>query len=222
MSTRSTLAIPLLLATLATPVSAGVVRGIVHVPAMVSPETNFNPYAGHATSMPGHMHVKRGLVTDAVLSIASVPAAVDSTLPAPAGRAQQAQRDQSFVPRVVAIPLHASVDFPNEDPIYHNVFSVSPVKRFDLGKYPRGQSRTLRFDRAGVVNVYCDIHSDMAGFIVVLPNRAFTRPGEDGAYRLPELPAGHYVLRWWHPDFPPGEREIDVPADGTTVVDVTF
>lgn len=210
------------LAAYATPAPAGVIHGTVQVPAIAADEPSFQPYAGHANAMPGHAMPPRGRVTDAVLSVDVIPAAVDSALAPPSGRPQLAQKDQAFVPRVVAIPVGGAVEFPNLDPIYHNVFSVSPVKRFDLGKYPRGQSRSVRFPKPGIVNVYCDIHSDMAGFILVLPNRAFTHPREDGSYRLPELPPGHYTLRWWHPDFHGGSREIVVPAGGDAVLDVSF
>jgi plastocyanin len=198
------------------------VRGMVHVPALEHDEPSFHPYAGHASSMPEHMRTARGAVTDAVLYLEGVPAALDSTLPMPGPRPQLAQKDQAFAPRVVAVPVGGTVDFPNLDPIYHNVFSVSPVRRFDLGKYPRGESRSVRFPRAGLVNVYCDIHSDMAGFILVVPNRVFARPRADGSWQLPDVPAGHYALCWWHPDFRAGRREIDVPADGDLVVDVGF
>ena len=118
--------------------------------------------------------------------------------------------------------MGGSVAFPNLDPIYHNVFSVSPTKRFDLGKYGKGQSRTVRFEKPGVVNVYCDIHTDMAAFIVVTPSRAWARPGDDGRYELRGLPAGRYHLVWWHPDARGGETDVDVPAEGEVTWDVNF
>jgi plastocyanin len=207
----------------AVPALAGTIRGTVRVPALASRGPAPDPYPGRAASMPGMHADPRGLVTDAVLSLASVPADVESTL-AQVGepRPHLAQKDQSFVPRVLAIAAGASVDFPNQDPIYHNVFSVSPTRRFDLGKYPRGQSRTVAFPHPGLVNVYCDIHSDMAAFIQVLPNHAFVRPDADGRYALPALPPGRYLLRWWHPDFDGGSREVTVPEQGDAVVDVEF
>jgi plastocyanin len=197
-------------------------HGTVRVPGASHGGPSFNPYAGHASSMAGHAMPVRGAVGDAVLYLDSVPASVDSTLPAPAMHPKLAQKDQAFLPRVVVVPVGGTVDFPNMDPIYHNVFSVSPVKRFDLGKYPRGQSRSLRFPKAGVVNVFCDIHSDMAAFILVVPNRAFARPRADGTWELPDMPPGRYVLRWWHPDLPGGHRDIEVGDRGDAVVDVNF
>ena len=96
------------------------------------------------------------------------------------------------------------------------------MRRFDLGKYPQGESRTVRFPKAGLVNVYCDIHSDMAAFILVVPNRAFARPRPDGTWQLPDLPPGRYALCWWHPDFRPGRREVELGGHDDVVVDVEF
>ena len=197
-------------------------HGTVRVPGGSHDDPAFHPYAGHASSMAGHAMAERGALVDAVVYLESVPAAVDSALPAPAGHPKLAQKDQSFVPRVVVVPVGWTVDFPNMDPIYHNVFSVSPIKRFDLGKYPRGESRSVKFPRAGLVNVYCDIHSDMAAFILVVPNRAFVRPRADGTWQLPDVPPGHYVLCWWHPDFAGGRRELELDDRTDTPVDVSF
>jgi len=207
---------------LATSAHAGVIRGSVRVPTLGANARSFQPYAGKASSLPGHAQPARGRVTDAVLSIETLPAGIASALPEHKGPAQLAQRDQSFVPRVLSVAVGAEVDFPNLDPIYHNVFSVSPPARFDLGKYPRGQSRRVRMAKPGLVKVFCDIHSDMAAFVLVLPNRAFVRPGEDGAFRLPELPPGRYMLTWWHPDFPGGKREVVIPASADASVNVAF
>jgi len=200
---------------------AGTIRGMVHVPDAPPDEHSFNPYAGHASSMSGHAMTARGLATDAVLWLEAVPADADSAAPMPP-RPKLAQKDQAFLPRVVVVPVGGTVDFPNLDPIYHNVFSVSPIKRFDLGKYPRGESRSVRFPKPGLVNVYCDIHSDMAGFILVAPNRIFAQPRADGTWELPPVPPGRYTLDWWHPDFRGGHRDVELSASNDTVVDVSF
>lgn len=201
---------------------AAAIHGTVRVPPAPATSSPVQPYAGRASSLPAPSREPHGRVTDAIVSIAALPARVDSLLPLPRERARLIQKDQAFVPRVIAVPRGELVDFPNMDPIFHNVFSVSPAKRFDLGKYPRPQSRTVRFEKPGIVNVFCDIHSDMAAYIVVLANRAFARPDAQGRYRLPELPAGRYRLAWWHPDFPGGEREVTLDASGDVVADVEF
>ncbi len=211
-----------MLVCLTTPARAGVIRGSVRVPPLANESHAFQPYAGKASSLPGHARTVRGRVTDAVLSIEALPADVAAALPEQQGPFQLAQRDQSFVPRVVSVAVGTLVDFPNQDPIYHNVFSLSAPARFDLGKYPRGQSRRVRMTKPGLVKVFCDIHADMAAFVLVLPNRAYTRPREDGTFQLPALPPGRYTLAWWHPDFAGGKREITVPANGDVSADVGF
>lgn len=203
------------------PAGAYTVHGVVHVPPPPKDGPAFEPYPGQANSLPHHPLPPRGAIGDAIVYLESVPASVDSALPMPP-HAKLAQKDQSFVPRVVALPLGGSVDFPNLDPIYHNVFSVSPMRRFDLGKYPKGQSRTVRFAKAGLVNVYCDIHSDMAAFIFVLPNRVFARPRQDGSWELPDVPQGRYTLCWWHPDFAGGRQVIEIGPNGAAAADLSF
>ena len=103
---------------------AGVIHGTVRVPTAPPPSAAVQPYAGRASSLPSPNHESHGRVTDAIVSIAAVPARVDSLLPLPRERARLTQKDQSFVPRVVAVPRGERVDFPNMDPIFHNVYSV--------------------------------------------------------------------------------------------------
>ena len=216
---RSSLTLALLL-TLAGPAQAVALRGRVTVPPAPAADATFRPYAGRASSLPCPEHSPRGLVTDTVIYVDSSAAEPASRPPAP--NPKLAQKGQAFDPRVVVVPVGGTVDFPNLDPIYHNVFSVSPPRRFDLGKYPRGQSRSITFPRPGLVNVFCDIHSDMAAFILVVPDRHWTRPAADGTFALPDLPAGRCRLRAWHPDFPARVYEVDVPASGDVTLDVSL
>ena len=108
------------------------------------------------------------------------------------------QRDESFVPRVVAITVGSEVDFPNDDPIYHNVFSLSRAKNFNLGRYPRGESRRVKFDRPGVVKVFCEIHSHMSATVMVFDHSWFDVPDEDGQFELPGIPPGDRRITAWH------------------------
>jgi len=213
----------LVLALAASPAASGVIRGEVHVPSLGGAQAvAANPYPGRASSLPGRHEVPRGLVTDAVVSVAQLPAGADSALTADPSGHVLAQHEQAFSARVLSCVVGTVVDFPNQDPIFHNVFSVSPVKRFDLGKYPKGHSKQVKFDKPGLVQVFCDIHPSMACFILVLPNRAFARPDESGAYALPRLPAGTYTFKFWHPDFGEVARNVKVPASGDVTVDVGF
>jgi len=217
------LALLILAALVATPATAGVIRGSIRVPASAAPSPTMNAYPGRANSLPGRTGPARGLVTDAVVYLARIPAAAETALVrSPRARAQLAQQHEAFVPRVVVVTRGDAVDFPNRDPIYHNVFSLSPTKRFDLGKYRQGRSKTVQFDRAGLVKVFCDIHAEMEAFVLVVPNHAFAQPGSDGSFELPDLPPGGYQLRAWHPDLSEIVRTIQIPARGDARVELSF
>lgn len=203
------------------PAHAGAISGTVSVPR-VPQAPAANPYAGRASSLPGRHDAAQGLVTDAVVYVEKISARADTLIAGdPSGRVL-AQKNQAFSERVLSCVVGTTVDFPNQDPIFHNVFSVSPVKRFDLGKYPRGHSKKVTFNKTGLVQVFCDIHPSMACFILVLPNRAFTRPKDDGTYELPRLPAGTYVVKTWHPDFGEQVRTVKIPASGDVTADFEF
>jgi plastocyanin len=114
-------------------------------------------------------------------------------------------RDKRFEPHVLAVTRGTTVSFPNVDRIYHNVFSLTPGHAFDLGLYRKGASRTFRFEKPGLVSVYCNIHPDMAAYLMVLEDAAFGMTGEDGRYRIGGLPAGRWTVRLWNERG--GERE---------------
>lgn len=108
-----------------------------------------------------------------------------------------ASRNKRFEPHVLAVLRGTSVAFPNADAIYHNAFSLSPSNPFDLGLYRKGASRSVKLDAAGVVRVYCNIHPEMAAYLMVVDG-AFAVLGDDGAYRIPSVPAGRRVVRLWN------------------------
>lgn len=137
-------------------------------------------------------------------------------------RPRLVQQDTSFRPPLLIVPVGGSVDFPNRDPFFHNVFSYSSTKRFDLGRYPRGESRTVTFDRTGVVKIYCEIHQWMRSAVVVVENPYFDQVSADGRFSLTSVPAGRYRLAVW--DFDRGQRivNVTVPAQGSVRVDVSL
>jgi plastocyanin len=108
------------------------------------------------------------------------------------------QRNENFVPRVVAVTVGSTVDFPNDDPIYHNVFSLSRTKTFDLGRFPKGQSRGERFDKPGIVKVFCQIHSHMSATVMVFDHPWFAVPDEQGMFDLSGVPPGAHQVTAWH------------------------
>ena len=128
--------------------------------------------------------------------------------------AELEQKGQRFEPQLVVIPVGSSVSFPNADPIFHNVFSLSGAKKFDLGYYPAGQTRLVRFDQPGVVQVYCHLHPNMYAAIVVVPNRWYAQPGDDGSFSFHDVPPGTYSLVAWHMNAGFFRREIHVPETG--------
>jgi plastocyanin len=145
-------------------------------------------------------------------------------LPADASRrrASIAQRDERFVPHVTAVARGGTVEFPNEDDVFHNVYSLSSAAGpggFDLGRFPKGQSRGWTFHRAGTVQVFCHIHQDMSAIVLVLANPFFALPDERRHYAIEDVPEGEYTLVGWHERIKPIMRKIRVTAGQTTTVD---
>jgi plastocyanin len=135
------------------------------------------------------------------------------------GRAVMDQRNETFVPHLLAVTTGTVVDFPNSDRIYHNVFSLSKVARFDLGRYAVGRSRSVRFDRPGIVRVFCDIHSHMNAFILVFGHPFFALTDADGRYRIERVPRGTYNVIAWQEGAASEPRSVTVPEGGTTELD---
>jgi len=129
------------------------------------------------------------------------------------------QRNQTFVPWVLAVPVGATVEFPNSDSTFHNVFSLSKARRFDLGRYPRGATRSVRFDRPGVVRVFCEIHAHMNAYILVFSHRFFATTDDTGRYRIQGVPPGDYRLVLWHDGREREVRPVQVTAGGVAEAD---
>jgi plastocyanin len=137
----------------------------------------------------------------------------------PPGRAVLDQRKETFVPYVLPIVMGTTVEFPNHDPFYHNVFSLSKTERFDLGRYPEGRSKSVRFDRPGVVRVFCEIHSHMSAFILVFSHRYFASTDGDGRYRIDGVPPGDYQVVVWTDGEDRVRRPVTVPPGKNVELD---
>jgi plastocyanin len=107
------------------------------------------------------------------------------------------QRNMQFVPRVLAAPVGSTVDLPNNDRVFHNVFSFTNGKPFDLGLYPTGASKRITLDRAAVNRLYCNIHPHMAAYIVAVDSPYYATSDRNGGFAMPDVPAGRYTYHAW-------------------------
>ncbi len=135
-------------------------------------------------------------------------------------RARLDQRNETFVPHVLAIVAGTTVDFPNNDRTYHNVFSLSKTRAFDLGRYAAGSSKAIRFEKPGIVRVFCDIHSHMSAYILVFAHRYFAVTDDEGRYRIDNVPPGSYTVVAWNEAVDSDSRRVAVPDGGD--VDLNF
>jgi plastocyanin len=164
----------------------------------------------------------------AARTLQEVPGVVYLEGAVPGGAAQRparwevAQQDTAFSPSVLVVPVGTTVAFPNRDPFFHNVFSFSPVRRFDLGRYPRGESKSVVFDRAGVAKVYCEVHQFMRTAVIVVENNHWAVVGDDGRFTLRGVPEGRHRLVVWDIERRPQELDVSVTAGGTARVSVTL
>jgi plastocyanin len=135
------------------------------------------------------------------------------------------QRNEQFEPHVLAVVAGTWVDFPNADTTYHNVFSLSKGNEFNLGRYASGKSKAVRFDRPGIVRVFCDIHSHMSAFVLVFAHRYFAVTDDEGRYRIDGVPPGTYTLVAWNETVhgEPPRRPVTIPdAGGEFTADFTI
>ena len=145
-----------------------------------------------------------------------------STSPQPMPRGRVASKGKRFEPRVTAVPVGGTVDFPNLDRIHHNVFSLSERARFDLGLYKNGASQPWTFTKPGLVRVYCNIHPKMAAYVMVVDGRTFAVTGADGLAVLTGVPAGRVPLKAWDERGGEWAGVADVAAGKSTPVVVTL
>lgn len=139
----------------------------------------------------------------------------------PAG-ATVSMKSKAFVPRVTVVNQGASVEFPNLDSIFHNVFSVSGENRFDLDLYKKPKSASKVFEHQGIVRIYCNIHPQMSGFVIVRDNPYWAKVGADGRYSIADVPAGAWVVKAWHERAGESAQNAQVEDKGTLELSFTL
>jgi plastocyanin len=142
------------------------------------------------------------------------------------------QRNLEFVPHVLPILVGATVDFPNNDKVNHNVFSMSRTKKFNLGSYPAGESKSVVFDKPGIVELRCDVHAEMAAYILVMKNPYFAVTDKQGHFEIPDssileqtglsgakdLAPGKYFVKTWHEKLKTQKQAVTVPENGNVAI----
>jgi len=140
--------------------------------------------------------------------------------PAANSSAQMPQKNITFSPDLIAVQVGTMVEFPNRDDTYHNVFSYSKTKRFDLGRYRKDEKAgAVLFDKPGTVTVHCEIHDRMRGIVLVLESPFFVKTDTQGHYRLEHLPIGNYVLKAWVTERDVRERPVELKNGSVLRVD---
>ena len=132
------------------------------------------------------------------------------------------QKYQTFAPGVMVVVKGTTVEFPNDDKVFHNVFSVSKTARFDLGLYKSGETKSVTFREAGVVDVYCNIHPQMVAKIKVLDNNHYAVTGADGSFKIKNVPPGTYPIVAWQAFGGEYRGEVTITAGGTATVSPTL
>ena len=200
------------------PAFAGTIKGRVNTSAESLPKAPPRYYLGPYRSARAPSALTEGDPTDIVVYLQNAP---DSG-PVASDDATMEQKEETFFPHVLPIVAGTTVTFPNKDNFYHNVFSVVAGKRFDLGRYPQGQTSSPTFTKPTVSIVRCEIHSGMKAYIVVLKNSYFAVPNQDGQFELPAVPPGTYTVVAWHPNKKEQVKTVTVPESGAVSIDFSF
>lgn len=178
------------------------------------------PLKAHIDLTRGGHHVKDA--SKAVVWLTPIGATVDPPRQDPSHIPQLVQKNKSFQPPLVVIPIGGKVEFPNHDPFFHNVFSLFEGKRFDLGLYESGSTRFVQFDKPGISFIFCNIHAEMSAVVIALATPYYAVSDARGEISIPNVPPGRYQVQVFHSAVALDtlhalSREITVTADSTTL-----
>ena len=183
----------------------GRITGVVHLVALTGTALRSGAYPSRQVN---RKTPDAAEISNVVVFVKDAPA--DPELPV--AHASISQRDEAFVPRIAAITRGSTIEFPNFDPYFHNVFSLSRALTFDLGRFRKGDKRERAFPQGGVVKVYCHIHSEMAATIMVFDHRLYATPTANGSFAIDMVPPGTYQLSAWHERIGETTKPIKVVA----------
>jgi plastocyanin len=200
------------------PVWAQVATGnapTINAPAVNTPATTAPTASVHTINVTGSVEITPGPSrqapgnTGVVVWLTPIANGEPTQVSASPGHARRVytvlQKNKTFEPHLLVIPAGSDVEFPNKDPFFHNVFSLFDGRRFDLGLYEAGTSKTLRFDRPGVSYLFCNIHSEMSAVIVTLDSPFYSVSDTKGRLSIASVPPGRYTLHVWREGSSPGE-----------------
>ena len=173
----------------------------------------------------GTEKARHAVLPGTVIWLTPVPGGVsDPSLaaPSPSANLRLIQKNKTFEPHILVVPAGSSVEFPNHDPFFHNVFSLFEGKRFDLGLYEAGTSRIVRFDRPGISYIFCNIHPEMSAVVITLATPLYAVSTRDGQLSIANVPYGRYMLHIWSEGMgpesnEPAEREITIGESSSTL-----
>ena len=196
--------------------SADIYGKVLRPPAQTSPERAISRYRGADSRVKqesgGDCVCNPGLFSVIYLTGDNLPEIVPpDTIPV------MAQKDKMFVPSVLAVGVGYTVGFPNLDPFFHNVFSYSKTKQFDLGRYPKGESEYVTFDKPGIVKVFCEIHYSMRAYVHVFDTPYFCTSDEKGEFVLKDVQPGAYTLNVWQENLQDITQQIVVDSDSSYI-----
>ncbi len=196
---------------------AGDISGTVRRPAATVEQTaTVDRYVGR-DALPRHEGGPDCVCNPARYSVVYLTGDSLPPIQVPKEHPTMAQKDMMFAPSVLAVAVGTTVSFPNNDPFFHNVFSYSKTKRFDLGRYPKGKTADVTLDKPGIINIFCEIHFSMRAYIHVLPTPYFAVSDDKGAFRIPNVKPGDYTLHVWQENLPEIQRPVSVTQDSLTV-----
>ncbi len=198
-----------------------------HLPALILVLSSFltaqdATVRGRVNVLPQTKNISGG--ADVVIWLTSTQSK-ETVSPGPTERLLQ--KDKRFSPHLLVVAAGTAIEFPNQDPFFHDVFSIYHGKPFDLGLYESGQVRRVRFTRPGISYIFCNIHPDMSAMIVTVATPYFAVSGRDGSFRLLHVPPGQYKLEVWAELASKSElaslaREIEVAPGDNALTPITL